>query len=384
MLVLQELLQAARIYPLYQNWPLEEVQQVGDSAWRHLPTLGRGALRDHPLPAAENGELIYLSTGTVGHPKLISLGGADLDRVGALCARFGALEGVGPHSRVMVLLPMALWPVGRITIEGHRRLGATVYPVDLHGGIDAWQRLAKELRPTVISSTPSVLAAWAPHYDGPPLELVETTGEPLLTRERHLIEGRFGGRVHDAYGLTECAVGVECAVRDGFHYWPDATHVEILEPDSDTPVPAGEEGEIVLTSFQNARLPILRYRSGDRGRLIPQPCACGHSTPRVQLFGRLRPAFELPRGVLLEPEILAEALGITESIQLRYKNGAESPAAAFLESNCSPVLEVRYHRDMLPTTARRSLLEAIPELAELVHEGELELNIIGEGCQTDV
>ena len=375
MLALQKLLQAARAHPLYRNWPLKQVRQTGDSAWRRLPTLGRGALRDHPLPPADAGELVYLSTGTVGHPKLVSLGDADLDRVGELCARFGALEGIGPHSRVMVLLPMALWPVGRITIEGHRRLGATVYPVDLHGGIDAWQRLSRELRPTVISSTPSVLAAWVPHYDGPPLELVETTGEPLLTRERHLIEGRFGGWVHDAYGLTECVVGVECAIRDGFHYWPDATHVEILEPDSNTPVPAGEEGEIVLTSFQNERLPILRYRSGDRGRLMQQPCACGHPTPRVQLFGRLRPAFELPRGVLLEPEILAEALGMTGRVQLRYKNGAESPAAAFLEQKCSPMLEVRYHGHISPTKARRRLLEAIPELAELVHEGEFQLEV---------
>lgn len=375
MLSLQELLRAARTHPLYRDWPLEAVRLVGDQAWQCLPTLGREALRDRPLPRADAGELIYLSTGTVGHPKLVSLGGADLDRVGALCARFGALEGIGLHSRVMVLLPMALWPVGRITMEGHRRLGATVYPVDLHGGIDAWQRLVRELRPTVISSTPSVLAAWAPYYDGPPLELVETTGEPLLTRERHLIEGRFGGRVHDAYGLTECAVGVECAVRDGFHYWPDATHVEILEPDSDTPVPAGEEGEIVLTSFQNARLPILRYCSGDRGRLIPHPCACGHPTPRVQLFGRLRPAFELPRGVLLEPEILAEALNVKGGVRLRYKSGTESPAATFLEQSCTPTLEVVYHGPMPPPKARRWLMETIPELAELVHEGELQLDV---------
>lgn len=377
MLSLQELLQAARSHPLYRNWPLEAVRYVGDPAWQHLPTLGREALRDRPLPRADAGELVYLSTGTVGHPKLVSLGRADLDRVGTLCAHFGALEGIGPRSRVMVLLPMALWPVGRITMEGHRRLCATVYPVDLHGGIDAWQRLARELRPTVISSTPSVLAAWAPYYDGPPLELVETTGEPLLTRERHLIEGRFGGRVHDAYGLTECAVGVECAVRDGFHYWPDATHVEILAPDSDSPVPPGDEGEIVLTSFQNARLPILRYRSGDRGRLIPQSCACGHPTPRVQLFGRLRPAFDLPRGVLLEPEILAEALDVKGGVRLRYKKGAESPAAIFLEQNCSPTLEVVYHGPVPPPTARRRLLEAIPELAELVHEGELQLDVAG-------
>ena len=377
MLSLQELLQAARAHPLYRDWPLEAVRQVGDPAWERLPTLGREALRNLPLPRASAGELIYLSTGTVGHPKLVPLGRADLDRVATLCVRFGALEGIGSHSRVMVLLPMALWPVGRITIEGHRRLGATVYPVDLHGGIDAWQRLVWELRPTVISSTPSVLAAWAPYYEGPPLELVETTGEPLMTRERHLIEGRFGARVHDAYGLTECTVGVECAVRDGFHYWPDATHVEILAPDCDRPVSPGEEGEIVLTGFQNALLPILRYRSGDRGRLIPGSCACGHPTPRLQLLGRLRPAFDLPRGVLLEPETVADALGSERGVRLRYKNGAESPAAAFVRRNRSPMLEVVYDGSMPPARARRKLLQAIPELAELVHEGAVGLEMSG-------
>ncbi len=376
MLGLRALLQAARAHSVYEDWPLEQVQCIGDPAWQGLPTLSREALRDRSLLASEVGELVYLSTGTAGRPKLISLGRDDLDRVATLCARFGALEGISTHSRVMVLLPMSLWPVGRITIEGHRRLRATVYPADLHGGIDAWQRLAREFRPTVISSTPSVLAAWAPHYDGPPLELVETTGELLLNRERHLIEGRFGGRVHDAYGLTECTVGVECAVRDGFHYWPDATYVEILSPNSNIPVQTGEEGEIILTSFQNASLPILRYRSGDRGRLVPGPCACGHVTPRVQVFGRLRPGIALPRGVLLEPETFAEALGGKERVRLRYKNGVESPAAVFLEENFFPTLEVVYHGSMPLQDARRRLLEVIPELAELVHEQELRLEVV--------
>lgn len=379
MLSLSALIRQARDSPLYRDWPLSGVQRFGDPSWRQLPTLHRDALKRLSLPApGDKGELLFISTGTTGSPKLIRYGSDDLDRVADLCARFGRLEGVTGHSRVMVLLPMGLWPVGRITVAGHRRLGAQVFPVDLHGGIHTWERMAREIRPTVISSTPSVLVDWASsHYEGPRLELLETTGEPLMSRERHLIEGAFGGLVYDAYGLTECVVGVECAIRDGFHFWPDATGVEILAPERDQSLEPGKIGELVLTSFQQATQPILRYRSGDLGRLEPQPCPCGHPSPLVRLKGRLRPGLSLPRGVLLENAVLEQAL-TEQGVEgwLRYKASPESPAAPFLAARFHPTLEVIYHGESPADQVRAQLLAALPELAELCHEGDIRLDIL--------
>jgi phenylacetate-CoA ligase len=377
-LTLTQVLQAAGQHPLYSGWDLSGVKRFGDEAWRMLPTLDRDCLRRLPQPPV-GPELLFYSSGTTGRPKMVRYSTEDLNRVGELCSRFARLEGVTERSRVMVLLPMALWSVGRITVDGHRRLGAEVFPVDLRGGTAAWQRMADLIRPTVISSTPSVLAAWAPRYQGPHLELVETTGEPLLVRERHLIEAHFGAFVHDAYGLSECVVGTECRLRDGFHYWPDATGVEVLEPEGNRPVPEGESGELVLTSFIQERMPILRFRSGDRGHIDRPLCSCGCKLPRVHLAGRMSRTLSLPRGVTLDEGVLASLVdNLAPGASFRYKGTPGSPATPFVAGSFVPALEILIQAGDHASNARvaRELFSALPEVAELVHERDLAVHVM--------
>jgi len=382
MLDLTRLMEAAARHPLYAGWDFSQISCFDDAAWRRLPTLTSNHLRETQPPTVHGPELLFYSSGTTGTPKMIGFSPEDLDRVSELCARFARLEGITSHSRVMVLLPMGLWTVGKITVNGHRLAGAEVFPVDLHGGIEAWQRMAGLIRPTVISSTPSVLAAWAPHYQGPRLEIVESTGEPLLDSERHLIEARFGAFVHDAYGLSECVVGTECRVRDGFHYWPDATHVEVLEPDSDRPVADGTTGELVVTSLMQSHLPILRFRTGDRGHINRRPCACGHGMPRVHLEGRIANTLKLPRAVQLDASELAALIGSqVRDGRFRYKSAPGSPAEPFLEGRFRPLLEIRIPADQADKqeSVRKNLLMVLPELAELVHEQEIGLHFAIDG-----
>lgn len=383
MLTLARLLDRAATTSLYNDWDFSGVRDFGDSAWAHLPTLSRQQLQQHGFlikGEGTTGEILFFSSGTTGTPKMIPYDQADLDRVSDACARFAAFEGIGPHERIMVLLPLGLWTVGRITVDGHIKNGAKVYPVDLHGGVPAWQSMAERIRPTIISSTPSVLSAWAPHYKGPRLNLVETTGEPLLLRERHYIEAKFGGFVQDSYGLSECVVGVECRMREGFHFWPDAVGVEILDLETPSPLPAGESGEIALTSFMQEKLPILRYRSGDRGRLLSGTCPCGHSTPRLLLEGRICESWQMPRGVLVHPEDVELALQESGGKgRVIWKGAPGSPATPYVGDYFRPTLEIVLSEmgESSSEEIRREFLAALPEIAELVHENEIELGIYG-------
>ncbi len=370
------LLEAAARHPLYEGWDFSRITSFVDEAWCHLPTLKSERLRETQAQGRQGPELLFYSSGTTGAPKMVRYSLEDLGRVGELCARFARFEGVTEHSRVMVLLPMGLWTVGKITVDGHRLAGAEVFPVDLHGGIETWQRMVGLIRPTVISSTPSVLAAWAPDYKGACLEMVETTGEPLLDNERHLIEAHFGAFVHDAYGLSECVVGAECRVRNGFHYWPDATHVEVLEPNSDRPVLEGETGELVVTSLMQENMPIIRFRSGDKGRIERQRCTCRYEGPRVHLDGRIADTLVLPRAVQLDTfELTALISAQVAGARFRYKDAPSNPAAPFVEGEFRPTLEICIPAEQMDKreVLRQELLTALPELAELVHEQELEL-----------
>jgi phenylacetate-CoA ligase len=42
----------------------------------------------------------------------------------------------------------------------------------------------------------------------------------------------------------------------------------------------------VWTHLRREASPLLRYRSGDLGRVWTSPCACGRSTPRIRIDGR--------------------------------------------------------------------------------------------------
>ena len=379
MLSLADLIHRAKQTPLYKDWDFSNVSTFGDPYWQHLPTLSKDDLRNFPvLHGDENGLLMFFSSGTTGTPKMVGYSKADLERIGELCARFAKLEGITPQSRVMVLLPMALWSVGKITIEGHMRLGAQVFPVDLHGGIPLWQYMADLIRPTVISSTPSVLAAWAMEYHGPRLQLVETTGEPLLIWERQVIEARFGAFVHDSYGLSECVVGVECRVRNGFHFWEDAVGIEIVDPETKKTLEHGQVGEIVVTSFMQEHVPIIRYRTGDLGYIVPEPCPCGRQLPKLKLKGRLgKNTVILPRAVKLEEEVLTMAL---EEVGAKgtfvWKSKPENPASLYLKDQFKPTLEIQItniEKTVSMEYIEKHILKSIPDLSELVFEKELRL-----------
>jgi len=64
--------------------------------------------------------------------------------------------------------------------------------------------------------------------------------------------------------------------------------LELVDPDSGEPlaIEDGASGEFVWTHLSREASPLLRYRSGDIGRVWTAPCACGRATPRIRIDGR--------------------------------------------------------------------------------------------------
>jgi phenylacetate-CoA ligase len=77
-------------------------------------------------------------------------------------------------------------------------------------------------------------------------------------------------------------VAFECPYQDGMHIWEDSFFVEIIDPETLKPVAEGEEGELVMTTLQREGMPLLRYRTKDLTKIIPEPCACGRTHRRVE------------------------------------------------------------------------------------------------------
>src|SRR5690606_31785328 len=88
--------------------------------------------------------------------------------------------------------------------------------------------------------------------------------EKLHQFQREAIERVFGAPVFETYGSREfMLIGAECPEHAGLHITAENLIVEVLGSD-DRPVPAGEEGDVVITDLTNTGMPFIRYRNGDR------------------------------------------------------------------------------------------------------------------------
>ncbi len=107
------------------------------------------------------------------------------------------------------------------------------------------------------------------------------SGEPAgsIPQTKALIEEQWGAKAFDTAGMTEIGTIMvfECAEQPGgTHIIEDNMIEEVINPVTLEPVPYGERGERVVTSFGRGALPLIRYRSGDLVCRIPAvQCSCG-------------------------------------------------------------------------------------------------------------
>ena len=82
------------------------------------------------------------------------------------------------------------------------------------------------------------------------------------------------------------------------------------------PCAPDQEGEIVATSLWNLAMPMLRYRVGDRTRLLPQTCSCGRSAPLMTCVQtKHEDAIVRPDGTHISPSILTHPFKPISSIE---------------------------------------------------------------------
>jgi len=106
--------------------------------------------------------------------------------------------------------------------------------------------------------------------------------EKLYPFQRQLIQDVFRAPVFETYGSREVMlIGAECERHEGLHLSMENLLVEILD-DAGQPVPAGEEGNVVVTDLFNYGMPFVRYANGDRAVAGWGQCSCGRGLPLLQ------------------------------------------------------------------------------------------------------
>jgi len=126
-----------------------------------------------------------------------------------------------------------------------------------------------------------------------------------------------GARVFDHHGMTEVGpVTYECPERPGvLHVIESAYYAEVIDPATGKAVPAGETGELVLTTLGRIGSPLLRYRTGDLVKADAPPCPCGRGEMALVggILGRTDDMIVV-RGVNIYPGAVEEIIRATNSV----------------------------------------------------------------------
>lgn len=148
------------------------------------------------------------------------------------------------------------------------------------------------------------------------LRAIGVTAAPLTPATRRHIEHSLNAPVFDHYRSGEVPfLAAECSSQDGMHVFAEHRRIEIVD-EAGHPVPPGVEGEVVVTDLSNRVFPIIRYRLGDRSWLLPEPCRCGVTLPRMAPpVGRLNTVIYLPDGSAMAAGIAGLFVAIPDAVR---------------------------------------------------------------------
>jgi phenylacetate-CoA ligase len=239
---------------------------------------------------------VHASSGTTGKPTVVAYTRNDLDVWSELMARVYAAAGVTEDDVIHNAYGYGLFTGGLGFHYGAERLGAAVIPVS-GGNTKRQLMIMRDFGSTVLCCTPSysLLIAEAADDEGIDARSLQLRvglfgAEPWSERMREEIEARLGIVALNVFGLSEVigpGVAVECTEKQGMHIFEDHFIPEIIDPVSGERLPDGEMGELVLTCLTKEALPLLRYRTRDRTRLVRDRCGCGRTTVRMdRIVGR--------------------------------------------------------------------------------------------------
>ncbi len=200
-------------------------------------------------------------------------------------------------------------PAGSMMETAAHALGCTVFPA---GTGQTEQQIAAivDLRPNAYVGTPSFLRILLEKADelGVALSFNKAfvSGEAFPPSLRNAFAER-GIRAFQAYATADIGlIAYETPALEGFVVEEDIL-LEIVRPGTGDPVPPGEVGEVVVTTF-NPDYPLIRFGTGDLSAILPGASPCGRSNLRIKgWMGRADQTTKV-KGMFVHPGQIADVV----------------------------------------------------------------------------
>ena len=279
-----------------------------------LPVLRKGDLKALQQADPPFGGLTTLPPGRLGH-LFMSPGpifdpegpGADPWRV----VRALWAAGVRPGQVLQNCFGYHLTPGAWMVDHAARKLGCAVIPAGT-GQTEQQIELIRMLRPDAYVGTPSFLRiilekARELGIDISNLKRALLAAEALPGSLRQWFREQGVETVLQWYGTADLGcVAYESEAMEGMILDEDVL-LEIVRPGTGEPVPDGEVGEVVVTSF-SPHYPMIRFGTGDLSAVLEGVSPCGRTNVRIRgWLGRADQATKV-RGLFVHPQQVAAAI----------------------------------------------------------------------------
>ncbi len=277
----------------------EDIKCIEDIS--KLPFMFKQDLRDNyptKMFSVPNNQIVryHVSSGTTGKPTLVGYTENDLGYWTEALARSLSSAGLGPEDTLQVCYGYGLFTGGLGLHYGGEKVGATVLPSST-GNSERQIELMQDLGVTAIACTPSYFIHLIDVAKKMGVDFRKDTklkkaflgAEPWSEAMRQKIEESSGVETFDIYGTSEQAgpMFTECECHNGIHIGADIMYVEVIDPETEEVLPAGERGELVVTMLKKEAFPLVRYRIKDITSIDYSPCPCGRTSPRIaRITGR--------------------------------------------------------------------------------------------------
>ena len=195
-------------------------------------------------------------------------------------------------------------PAGSMMESGAHAVGCTVFAAGV-GQTEQQVAALQDLRPAGYIGTPSFLKiivekAAELGVSLPSVTKALVTGEACPPSLRDWLAAR-GIAAYQCYATADVGlIAYETTAREGL-VLDEHVILEIVRPGTGDPVPAGEVGEVVITSL-NPDYPLIRLGTGDLSAVLPGICPTGRTNTRISgWLGRADQTTKI-RGMFVHPK----------------------------------------------------------------------------------
>ncbi|MDE5738371.1 MAG: phenylacetate--CoA ligase [Oscillospiraceae bacterium] len=271
---------------------------------------------------------IHASSGTTGKPTVVGYTRNDLNNWSDCVARLCTAVGVNDTDIAQISFGYGLFTGALGLHYGLEKIGCAVIPIS-SGNTKKQAMILKDFGTSVLISTPSyamymseVAHEMGISNDELKLRIGLFGSEGCTNALRDKIEKGFGLFSTDNYGMSELmgpGVAGECEYRCGLHFAEDHFIPEVINSETGEVLPAGEKGELVITTLTKEGIPMLRYRTKDITRIHYETCKCGRTHARMEkVQGRSDDMLKI-RGVNVFPSQIESVMANIEGISPHYE-----------------------------------------------------------------